>query len=123
VTGSPIDHYGRVVDSGGDHALRSWAPVSQDEVIAMHRLSTSKGASTLLMLSDIIGRDAVIHGLRSLFPKSGGGAAAWRDVEQAISRTADQDLEWFFGQWLGRPGWRSWRCAGPPRRTKRKLRA
>lgn len=104
VTSSPLDRYAFVADQGDERALRGWMPGPQNEVLAMHRLSTSKGAWTLLMLGDIIGRDTVARGLRSLFPKSGAGAAAWTDVDKALSRAAAQDLEWFFQQWLGRTG-------------------
>ena len=91
-------------DKSIDHALRDWDPESQDEVLAMHRLSTSKGAFVLSMLSDLIGRDKILAGLRQLIEERRFTDASWRDAETAISAAAGENLDWFFGQWLGRPG-------------------
>lgn len=104
VLASPIDRFAALAESGSDRSLRDWAPSSGDAILAMHRLSTSKGAWVMAMLADLVGRDVVLAGLNRLLRDRAGGAASWADVERAVSAAAGRDLEWFFAQWLGRPG-------------------
>ena len=104
VPNSPLDRYSAVAERGGDRSLRDWTPGSGDDNLAMHRLSTSKGAWVLSMLADWVGRDVVLAGLRRLLRQNAGGSASWADVERVLSSAAGRDLEWFFAQWLGRPG-------------------
>lgn len=99
-----VPRYFEQVEKGADIALRRLAPKNQKEVLAAHRLSTSKVAFVISMLADLVGRDAVQKALRTLAENRAFGYASWADVEHAISQASGQDMEWFFEQWLGRPG-------------------
>jgi len=64
----------------------------------------NKVAFIFHMLTKEIGQAAFDDGLRGFWQKHKHGTAGWRDLQAAFERTAGQDLDWFFGQWLLRSG-------------------
>ncbi len=63
-----------------------------------------KGAWVLHMLRGQMGDEAFFDGLRIYVEKKKGAPAKTLDLLQACEEALGQDLEWFFDQWLNRPG-------------------
>jgi hypothetical protein len=63
-----------------------------------------KAALVFHMLKAEIGAPAFEAGLRRFWSDNRGGRAGWRDLRRAFARAAGRDLDWFFDQWLDRPG-------------------
>jgi aminopeptidase N len=64
----------------------------------------NKVAFIFHMLTKEIGQDAFDNGLRGFWQKHKHDTASWWDLQAAFERAAEQDLDWFFGQWLLRSG-------------------
>ncbi|HVS66322.1 MAG TPA: M1 family metallopeptidase [Thermoanaerobaculia bacterium] len=63
-----------------------------------------KGAWVLHMLRGEIGDRAFFGGLREVVERHRHGNAATDDVRRVFEEASGRDLEWFFEQWLERPG-------------------
>ena len=63
-----------------------------------------KAALVFHMLKAEIGAPAFEAGLRRVWAEHRGGRAAWDDLRRAFERAAGRELDWFFDQWLDRPG-------------------
>lgn len=114
--------YALAADQGTEEAqtmrtkwLRDYAalPAERDQPVisftskqhqASQVIGYNKVAFIFHMLTTEIGQDAFAEGLRGFWRKHKHGTAAWRDLQAAFERAADQDLDWFFGQWLLRSG-------------------
>lgn len=64
-----------------------------------------KGAWTLHMLRGIIGTEAFWQGIQSYYRENRNGNATTGDLCRAMEEASGQQLDWFFQQWLYRPGW------------------
>lgn len=75
--------------------------------------SYQKGAWVLHMLRAELGDSAFFRGLRRYYLAHRYGNAQTGDLERALERTSGDHLDWFFDQWIRRPGWieaaTSWR--------------
>jgi len=114
--------YGLALEAGPAEArlmrtewLRDYAalPRSRDTAItafvskrhdAAQVIGYNKVAYVFHMLSREIGGDAFSRGIREFWRTNKGRRAAWSDIQQAFEKSTKQDLDWFFGQWLKRPG-------------------
>jgi hypothetical protein len=114
--------YALAADQGSEAAqsmrikwLRDYAalPAERDQPVTaftskQHQASQvigyNKVAFIFHMLTKEIGQAAFDDGLRAFWQKHKHGTAGWRDLQAAFERAAGQDLDWFFGQWLLRPG-------------------
>lgn len=114
--------YGLALDAGPAEArlmrtewLRDYAalPRSRDTAItafvskrhdAAQVIGYNKAAYVFHMLSREIGGDAFSRGIRVFWRSNEGRRASWADIQQAFEKSAKRDLDWFFGQWLTRPG-------------------
>jgi len=63
-----------------------------------------KGAYVLRMLRATIGDEAFFSGIAAWYQGNLNQAVDSASLEAAMSKAADQDLAWFFAQWLDRPG-------------------
>lgn len=63
-----------------------------------------KGAMVFHMLRQAVGDEAFQNGLRRLFATRLHQEAGWADLQQAFEDPSGEDLDWFFRQWLDRPG-------------------
>lgn len=114
--------YALAADQGNEAArsmrvkwLRDYAalPTERDKPViaftskqhqAAQVIGYNKVAFIFHMLTREIGQAAFEDGLRGFWQKHKYGTASWRDLQAAFERAANQDLDWFFGQWLVRSG-------------------
>jgi len=80
-----------------------------------------KGGWVLHMLRGVVGDSAFLDGMRRYYDAHRDRAALTADLRSAVEEASGRELEWFFDQWLRRPGhprletaW-SWRPAGSDR--------
>lgn len=114
--------YALAVDQGREAArsmrikwLRDYAalPKERDQPVraftskqhqAAQVIGYNKVAFIFHILTKEIGQDAFDNGLRGFWQKHKHDTASWWDLQAAFERAAEQDLDWFFGQWLLRSG-------------------
>ena len=90
-----------------------YAPVSREyPLIQFHHKETridnaigyQKAAMVFHMLRREIGDNAFFSGIRALVKERSGAYADWGTLEQMFEQTAEQELGWFFTQWVKHPG-------------------
>ena len=64
-----------------------------------------KAGFTLHLLRREIGDSAFVRGIRAYYAAHRHGNALTADLQQAFERAASRPLDWFFEQWLRRPGY------------------
>ncbi len=64
-----------------------------------------KAGFTLHMLRREIGDSAFFRGIRAYYAAHRHGNALTADVQQAFERASSRRLDWFFDQWMRRPGY------------------
>ena len=67
--------------------------------------SYEKGALVLHMLRYVVGERAFFDGVRSYYLAQAGGNVVTEDFQRSMEESYGQSLEWFFQQWLRRPGY------------------
>lgn len=89
-------------------ANRKMAPIVDTTVTDWNALlnpnSYQKGAWVLHMLRRQVGEQAFWDGLRQYYALFSGGNALTTDFQRCMETASQQDLEWFFQQWIFRPG-------------------
>lgn len=70
----------------------------------LDRNSYEKGGFVLHMLRRQVGDSAFFGALRAYYTAHRDGTALSDDLREAMERASGQQLEWFFDQWLRRPG-------------------
>jgi aminopeptidase N len=83
--------------------------------------SYPKGGLVLHMLREEIGDCAFMSGLRQYYAAHRHGNALTQDVQRAVEASAGRPLDWFFDQWLRRPGWAELRTAFSWDRTTKRV--
>ena len=63
-----------------------------------------KGAMVFHMLKQTIGEEAFRRGLRHLYATRLHQAAGWDELQSSFEQAHGRGLDWFFRQWLDRPG-------------------
>ena len=63
-----------------------------------------KVAAIFHMLRDEVGAKIFEQAFRLFWTRHKFGVASWSDIQAAFEKTAGRDLNWFFDQWLQRPG-------------------
>eukprot|EP00903_Cladosiphon_okamuranus_P002282 g2280.t1 len=114
--------YGLARDKGPDAArqmrlgwLRDYAalPPERDQAVnrfiskrhqAAQVVGYNKTAHIFHMLEGEIGSDAFAQGIRRFWSGNKFKIAGWTDLQSAFEATSGEDLEWFFTQWIERPG-------------------
>ncbi|HVX41276.1 MAG TPA: M1 family metallopeptidase [Gemmatimonadaceae bacterium] len=71
----------------------------------LDRNSYEKGGFVLHMLKAQVGEGAFFDALRHYYAAHHNATAVTDDLEQAMERASGQKLDWFFNQWLRRPGY------------------
>jgi len=69
--------------------------------------SYQKGAMVLHTLRGVVGERAFFGGIRRYLQRHGGGVATTADFQRAMEEELGDSLDWFFRQWLHRPGFPS----------------
>jgi aminopeptidase N len=67
--------------------------------------SYQKGGWTLHMLRRVVGDSAFFRGIRQYYGAHRHGTALTDDFRRAVEATSGRQLDWFFDQWLRRPGY------------------
>jgi aminopeptidase N len=67
--------------------------------------SYQKGGWTLHMLRRLVGDSAFFRGVRAYYGAHRHATAVTDDLERAVEAEAGRELDWFFDQWLRRPGY------------------
>ena len=71
---------------------------------ASRAVGYNKGLMLFNMLELSIGQEKFGAGLKRLYSDKAFERASWQDIQEAFEAAAGEDLDWFFGQWLGRIG-------------------
>jgi aminopeptidase N len=71
----------------------------------LNRNSYQKGGWVLHMLRGVVGDEVFFQGIQSYYQDHRHGIADTDDFLAAMERASGQDLDWFFDQWLYRPGY------------------
>ena len=71
----------------------------------LNRNSYEKGGFVLHMLRTQVGDSAFFRALRAYYADHRNSTALTEDLQAAMEKTSGQKLEWFFDQWLRRPGY------------------
>lgn len=64
----------------------------------------NKGAMVFNMLERHLGEAAFTKGLKMFYSDNAFQRASWADIQAAFEAASNEELGWFFEQWLGRPG-------------------
>ncbi len=71
----------------------------------LNRNSYEKGGFVLHMLREQVGDSAFFRALRAYYAEHRNSTALTADLQAAMEKTSGQKLDWFFDQWLRRPGY------------------
>lgn len=70
----------------------------------LNGLVYQKGGWTLHMLRGVVGTEAFWAGIREYYKRFRDANASTAEFRQVMERASGQKLDWFFDQWLNRPG-------------------
>jgi len=76
-----------------------------DPAQVLNALIYQKGAWVLHMLRGVIGTENFWAGIRAYYARYRDGNTTTAAFQQVMEEQTRQDLQWFFDQWLNRPGW------------------
>jgi aminopeptidase N len=77
----------------------------EDPAKVLNSLIYDKGAWVLHMLRGVAGPEDFWAGIRAYYARYRDGNATTAAFRQVMEEQTGQDLQWFFDQWLDRPGW------------------
>lgn len=90
--------------------------IETDLLALLNRNSYEKGGFVLHMLRREVGDSAFFRGLRAYYAAHRHGTVLTDDLRRAMEAASGRPLDWFFDQWLRRPGHPelriTWRRAG-----------
>lgn len=96
-----IQKYAIQVDPSNDYPLRKFEG-KEDEIDG--QIGYGKGSMVFHLLRLAVGKDVFFSTLRDFSKRFGGKQAGWKDIQQIFEEATGKSLEWFFTQWLDRPG-------------------
>ncbi|MBI3788952.1 MAG: M1 family metallopeptidase [Ignavibacteriales bacterium] len=95
----------REITSNAVVAQRPVLDTAQTDLLALlNANSYQKGGFVLHMLRSLVGDKAFFAGIRSFYEKYRHGNALTDDLRTEVEATSGKKLDWFFDQWLRRPG-------------------
>jgi aminopeptidase N len=71
----------------------------------LNRNSYQKGGWVLHMLRGVVGDDAFFAGIQEYYRRYRNSVADSRDFQRVMESATGMELDWFFEQWLHRPGY------------------
>ncbi len=80
-------------------------PGAGDLTAVLSANTYNKGGQVLHMLRGVLGDDAFFRGLRDYYARYVHGNARTVDLQNALEQAASTDLDWFFDEWVYRPGY------------------
>jgi hypothetical protein len=84
-----------------DRAVRDFTSKQHQ---AAQVIGYNKVAFIFHMLREEIGEQAFADGIRGFWAEHRFSTASWRDLQNSFEKAASRRLDWFFRQWLDRPG-------------------
>jgi aminopeptidase N len=78
---------------------------SQNLFDLLNRNSYQKGGWVLHMLRGVVGDDAFFEAIREYYRRYANGSADSEDFQAVVEEVTDTELDWFFEQWLHKPGY------------------
>lgn len=106
-----VEAFRRSMESKRQSYLRSGVadrPVieeDQEDLFALLNMNNyAKGGWVLHMLRGVLGDEAFFRGIRRYYQEHAYGTVLTEDFRAAMEQVAEQDLGWFFDQWLRQPG-------------------
>jgi len=77
---------------------------SEREDDATRSVGYGKSAMVFHMLRGLVGEENFFTGVRDFVRQHSFRAASWNDIRKTFEKRSNQDLSWFFNQWLNRVG-------------------
>lgn len=96
-----LQKYAIQVPSSRDYPLRRFEG-KRDEVDG--QIGYGKGSMVFHMLREVVGKDLFFGTLRKFSREYGGKQAGWGDIVKVFEEASGKRLDWFFSEWLDRPG-------------------
>ncbi len=106
-----VDDFRRRMEGSRQIYIRSGVtaqPVVREEESLfdlLNRNNYEKGAWVLHMLRGRLGDEAFFRGIREYYRRYRHRAVLTEDFQAVMEETSEQDLDWFFRQWLLEPGY------------------
>jgi aminopeptidase N len=80
-------------------------PEEHDLFALLNSNNYPKGGWVLHMLRGMLGDDAFFEGIRAYYRRFRHTAVLTEDFQRIMEEASGQDLDWFFEQWIHRPGY------------------
>lgn len=80
-------------------------PAEDDLFDLLNENNYEKGGWVLHMLRGLLGDGVFFDGVRRYYRSHEHGTALTADLRRALEQVSDRDLDWFFDQWVFRPGY------------------
>ena len=80
-------------------------PEETDLFALLNGNNYAKGGWVLHMLRGVLGDDVFFTGIREYYRRHLHSAVLTEDFQAVMEEVSDQDLEWFFRQWIHEPGY------------------
>jgi hypothetical protein len=68
------------------------------------QIGYGKGSMVFHMLRRVVGKELFFATLKEFVTQYGGKQASWEDIRKTFEEASGKRLDWFFSQWLDRPG-------------------
>ncbi|MFZ0391705.1 MAG: M1 family aminopeptidase [Calditrichia bacterium] len=89
------------VKEGKDFPLKEFEARTESSSRA---IGYGKSAMVFHQLRRIIGDSLFYNSLKSFYRENRFRKASWHDIQQAVEQTTGKNYDWFFKQWIQRPG-------------------
>jgi aminopeptidase N len=97
-------------------------PIFDPEVTDPMRLlganSYQKGSWVLHMLRHVVGDEHFFAGIHDYYAQYRNGTVSTREFQHVMERRSGMPLDWFFDEWIYRPGFPRYRCTWKWNQTK-----
>src|SRR4030042_2958415 len=80
--------------------LKEVTPKALD--VKKEAIPSKKSAMFFHMLKNLVGEDILNRALREFIAEKKLTDASWKDIENDFEKVSEQDIGWFFSQWLSR---------------------
>jgi aminopeptidase N len=96
-----LSNFKSFVNARNEIPLRKFS-VRQDDVT--RSVGYGKSAMVFHMLRKLVGEENFLPAVRDFVRQHSFRVASWNDLRKTFEKRADQDLSWFFNQWVNRVG-------------------
>jgi hypothetical protein len=96
-----LSNFKNYVNARNEILLRKFSEREND---ATRSVGYGKSAMVFHMLRRLVGDENFFAGIRDFVQQYSFRAASWNDIRKTFEKRSNQDLSWFFNQWLNRVG-------------------